>query len=146
MNPFVTFFGKIRKEHTMINSNIYSYIDVLDRAADAAYTRNDILANNIANVSTPNYKRKDVSFETILQAQLNGAAGSLNKKMAELDANLHELDSFVYTDHTSLSYRLDGNNVDIDQEEAYLAENQIRYNALVDLMEQEFSRYKTVLS
>lgn len=130
----------------MINSNIYSYIDVLDRAADAAYTRNDILANNIANVSTPNYKRKDVSFETILQAQLNGAAGSLNKKMAELDANLHELDSFVYTDHTSLSYRLDGNNVDIDQEEAYLAENQIRYNALVDLMEQEFSRYKTVLS
>ncbi len=130
----------------MINTNIYSYIDVLDRAADAAYTRNDILANNIANVSTPNYKRKDVSFETILQAQLNGAAGSLNKKMAELDANLHELDSFVYTDHTSLSYRLDGNNVDIDQEEAYLAENQIRYNALVDLMEQEFSRYKTVLS
>lgn len=130
----------------MINTNIYSYIDVLDRAADAAYTRNDILANNIANVSTPNYKRKDVSFETILQAELNGAAGSLNKKMAELDANLHELDSFVYTDHTSLSYRLDGNNVDIDQEEAYLAENQIRYNALVDLMEQEFSRYKTVLS
>lgn len=130
----------------MINTNIYSYIDVLDRAADAAYTRNDILANNIANVSTPNYKRKDVSFETILQAELNGAAGSLNKKMAELDANLHELDSFVYTDHTSLSYRLDGNNVDIDQEEAYLAENQIRYNALVDLMQQEFSRYKTVLS
>lgn len=130
----------------MINTNIYSYIDVLDRAADAAYTRNDILANNIANVSTPNYKRKDVSFETILQAELVGAAGSLNKKMAELDANLHELDSFVYTDHTSLSYRLDGNNVDIDQEEAYLAENQIRYNALVDLMDQEFSRYKTVLS
>jgi flagellar basal-body rod protein FlgB len=130
----------------MINSNIYSYVDVLDKAADAAYTRNDILSNNIANVSTPNYKRKDVQFESILQASLSGGTGSLNEKITELDANLDELDSFVYTDHTSLSYRLDGNNVDIDQEEAYLAENQIRYQALVDQMDQEFGRYKTVLS
>ncbi len=130
----------------MINSNIYGYIDVLDKAADAAYTRNDILANNLANVSTPNYKRKDVQFESILQASLTGGTGSLNEKIAELDANLDELDSFVYTDHTSLSYRLDGNNVDVDQEEAYLAENQIRYQALVDQMDQEFGRYKTVLS
>ncbi len=130
----------------MINSDIYSYIDVLDKAADAAYTRNDILANNIANVSTPNYKRKDVQFESILEASLMGASGSLSEKVSELAANLDELDSYVYTDHTSLSYRLDGNNVDIDQEEAYLAENQIRYQALVDQMEQEFGRYKTVLS
>ena len=130
----------------MINSNIYSYIDVLDKAADAAYTRNEILSNNIANVSTPNYKRQDVQFESLLQAALEGGSGSLNAKVAELDANLNELDAFVYTDHSSLSYRLDGNNVDIDQEEAYLAENQIRYQALVGQMDQEFGRYKTVLS
>ena len=130
----------------MINTNIYSYIDVLNKAADAAYTRNEIISNNIANVSTPNYKRQDVQFESILQAALAGSGDSLNKKVSELDLNLHELDAFVYTDHSSLSYRLDGNNVDIDQEEAYLSETTIRYNALVDLMTQEFSRYKTVLS
>ena len=44
----------------MINTNIYNYINVLDKAADAANTRNEVLANNIANVDTPNYKRKDV--------------------------------------------------------------------------------------
>ena len=60
--------------------------------------------------------------------------------------NLDDLNSFIYTDHSSLAYRLDGNNVDIDQEEAYLAENQIRYQALIDQMTQEFGRYKTVLS
>lgn len=130
----------------MVNSNIYSYIDVLNKAADAAYTRNDVLANNLANVSTPNYKRKDVQFESILQASLSGGTGSLNEKIAELDANLNELNSFVYTDHSSLSYRLDGNNVDIEQEEAYVAENHIRYQALIDQMMQEFGRYKTVLS
>ena len=48
----------------MINSNIYNYVNVLDKAADAAYIRNDVLANNIANASTPNYKRQDVQFES----------------------------------------------------------------------------------
>lgn len=128
----------------MINSNVYNYINVLDKAADAAYTRNDILANNLANGSTPNYKRQDVQFESLLQASLAGG-GSLDDKVSQLNQNLGDLTGFVYTDHSSLSYRLDGNNVDIDQEEAYLAENQIRYQALIDQMNQEFSRYDIVL-
>ena len=99
----------------MITSGIYNYVNILDKAADAANLRNELLTNNIANVSTPNYKRKD-------------------------------LDAQVYTDNASLSYRLDGNNVDINTEEARLAENQIKYQALVDLMNQEFARYNTVLS
>lgn len=129
----------------MINSKIYNYVDVLDKAADAAYTRIGVISNNIANDSTPNYKRQDVQFETILQASLAGD-GSLESRIAELNLNLGELDSYIYTDQSSLSYRLDGNNVDIDQEEAYLAEAQIRYQALIDQMMQEFGRYKTVLS
>ena len=128
----------------MINSNIFNYINVLDKAADAAYTRNDILANNIANDSTPNYKRQDVQFESLLQASLAGG-GKLDDKVEQLNQNLGDLEGFVYTDHSSLSDRLDGNNVDIDQEEAYLAENQIRYQALIDQMNQEFSRYDVVL-
>lgn len=130
----------------MINSNIYNYIDILDKAADAAYIRNDVISNNIANDSTPNYKRQDVQFESILQAALATGGDNLDEMVNKVNMNLDDLDSYIYTDRSSLSYRLDGNNVDIDQEEAYLAENQIRYQALVDLMTQEFSRYKTVLS
>ncbi|MBO5237466.1 MAG: flagellar basal body rod protein FlgB [Lachnospiraceae bacterium] len=130
----------------MINSNIYNYIDILDKAADAAYIRNDVISNNIANDSTPNYKRQDVQFESILQAALATGGDNLDEMVKKVNMNLDDLDSYIYTDRSSLSYRLDGNNVDIDQEEAYLAENQIRYQALVDLMTQEFSRYKTVLS
>ncbi len=129
----------------MINSNIYNYVNVLDKAADAAYIRNDVLANNIANASTPNYKRQDVQFESILQASLAGD-GKLSERMEELNLNLSDLNSYIYTDSSSLSYRLDGNNVDPEQEQAYLAENQIRYQALVDQMMQEFERYKIVLS
>ena len=43
----------------MVLSNAYNYINVLDKAADASWTRNDVLANNIANADTPGYKRKD---------------------------------------------------------------------------------------
>lgn len=129
----------------MINSNIYNYINILDKAADAANTRNELLSDNIANVNTPNYKRKDLDFQTLLQAELAGGS-SLGKGVDGVNGDLSVLTPQVYTDNSNLSFKMDGNNVDIDTEQAYLAENQIRYQALVDLMNQEFSRYKTVLS
>lgn len=135
----------VGKGENMINTDIYNYVNVLNKAADAANTRNTLLSNNIANVDTPNYKRKDIDFESLLQAELAGEK-SLDKAVSRANDDLTTLDPQVYTDNSSLSYRTDGNNVDIATEEAYLAENQIRYQALVDLMSQEFSRYSTVLS
>ena len=129
----------------MITSGIYNYVNILDKAADAANLRNELLTNNIANVSTPNYKRKDLDFESVLQGELAGEK-NLSKAVKKANQNLETLDAQVYTDNASLSYRLDGNNVDINTEEARLAENQTKYQALVDLMNQEFARYNTVLS
>lgn len=129
----------------MITSGIYNYVNILNKAADAANLRNELLTNNIANVSTPNYKRKDLDFESVLQGELAGEK-NLSKAVKKANQNLETLDAQVYTDNASLSYRLDGNNVDINTEEARLAENQIKYQALVDLMNQEFARYNTVLS
>lgn len=129
----------------MITSGIYNYVNILDKAADAANLRNELLTNNIANVSTPNYKRKDLDFESVLRAELGGEK-DLSTAVKNANKSLETLDAQVYTDNASLSYRLDGNNVDINTEEARLAENQIKYQALVDLMNQEFARYNTVLS
>lgn len=129
----------------MINTNIYNYINVLDKAADAANTRNEIISNNIANVDTPHYKRKDVSFENYLEQALVGG-DLLDNRIAKVNTHLSDFGGMIYTDSSVLAYRLDGNNVDIDTENALLAENQIRYNALVDTIGQEFGRYKIVLS
>ncbi len=49
------------------NSGVFDYINALGTSLDAAATRNDIINNNIANVNTPNYKRKDIRFETELK-------------------------------------------------------------------------------
>jgi flagellar basal-body rod protein FlgB len=127
----------------MIGSNAFNYINVLDKAADASWKRNEVITNNLANVSTPGYKRKDIQFESYLMSALLGD-GSLDKRVAQ--AKLNTLDATVYTDRADLSYRLDGNNVDIDTESAALAQNQIRYYTLLDSMTQEFNRIKTVLA
>lgn len=127
----------------MIGSNAFNYINVLDKAADASFKRNEIITNNLANVNTPGYKRKDVQFQTYLRSALIGD-NSLDSRIAGV--NLNSLDATVYTDQATLSYRLDGNNVDIDTESATFAENQIYYYALLDSMTQEFNRIKTVLT
>jgi len=126
----------------MINSNAFNYINVLTKAAGASWKRNEVIANNIANVSTPGYKRKDVRFESLLMSALTGD-NSLDKRVSRV--RLDRIEPQVYTDYSNLSYRLDGNNVDIDTETANLAENQIRYYALMDSITQEFNRLKMVL-
>ena len=52
----------------MIGSNAYNYINVLSKAADASWIRNEVIANNIANNDTADYKRQDVVFELITAA------------------------------------------------------------------------------
>lgn len=130
----------------MIGSDAYNYINVLNKAAGASWTKNEIIANNIANVDTPDYKRKDLNFESLLSEALSDTSvhtKNLDKKVANL--NLASLKPDVYTEYSTLSYRYDGNNVDIDTEQAYLADNQIKYYTLLDSMTHEFNRLKSVL-
>lgn len=126
----------------MILSNAYNYVNVLGKAADASWTRNDILANNIANADTPGYRRKDVQFETYL-ANLVAGTDTLDETVASIDLN--ELNCTTYTDQANLSYRYDGNNVDMNTESVELAKNQLKYYTLMNSMTQEFSRLKAAM-
>lgn len=127
----------------MISTGAYNYINVLDRAADASWTRNTVIANNIANADTPGYKRKDVQFEAYLTSAIAGG-DNLDQDIQNLD--LSALNANTYIDESTLSYRIDRNNVDINTESAYLAQNQIRYYTLLDSMSQEFSRLSSVIN
>jgi flagellar basal-body rod protein FlgB len=128
----------------MINSNVYDYINVLDKAADASALRHKAISNNIANNDTPGYKRQDVDFESVLASELGKTKyTSLDEKIK--DVSLSNLNVNTYRDATNYSYRLDGNNVDIDNENVELAANQIKYKGLVDSMTQEFNRLKQAM-
>ena len=128
----------------MIQTNAFDYINVLDRAADASWQRNEAISNNIANVDTPGYKRQDVAFESVLQQALgNNRYESMDDKVANVD--LSRLRGRAYLDYANYSYRLDGNNVDIENENVMLAENQLKYQGLISSINQEFTNLKTVM-
>ena len=128
----------------MIQTNAFDYINVLDRAADAAWQRNEAISNNIANVDTPGYKRQDVAFESVLQQALgNNRYESMDDKVANVD--LSRLRGRAYLDYANYSYRRDGNNVDIENENVMLAENQLKYQGLISSINQEFTNLKTVM-
>lgn len=128
----------------MIQTNAFDYINVLDRAADAAWQRNEAISNNIANVDTPGYKRQDVAFESVLQKALgNNRYESMDEKVSNI--NLSRLRGRAYVDYANYSYRLDGNNVDIENENVMLAENQLKYQGLISSINQEFTNLQTVM-
>ena len=109
----------------MVNAHVFDYINVLDKAADAAWIRNEAIGNNISNATTPGYKRQDVAFESELKKALHSAKYGGTRR---LDTTM---------DH--------GNNVDPDTEGVYLAENQLRYQGLIQSINDEFSNLKMVM-
>ena len=102
---------------------IFESKNIVHKALDASWMRNQVIAQNIANIDTPNYKRKTVTFEEQLLQEMS--------KSDFKNSDVENVDIEVIQENSNLSYRLDGNNVDIDTESAALAENTIRYNALV---------------
>jgi flagellar basal-body rod protein FlgB len=110
----------------------------LDLALGAAGKRQEVLANNLANVNTPGYKRLDVNFDETLAKAVDAARSGD-------DSPLDGLRPGVSTDQ-SVAVRADGNSVDVDQEMAHLAENNIRYNALVQLTQKKLETLKYVIS
>ena len=130
----------------MITTNVFDYTNILDKAADASWMRENVITNNIANIDTPGYKRQDVDFESVLQKALGKTKySSLDKKVRELNQDLGKLTTTSYTDAANYSYRLDRNNVDENTENAELASESLRYQLLTTAITNNFSRMQTVL-
>lgn len=111
----------------------------LQKALDASWLRNEVISNNIANDDTPGYKRKTVKFEEFLSGEMK--TGKISKGQTRLKSS----DIMVSHDYSTLSYRSDGNNVDIENEMAELATNSLRYNTLIQKMNGDFQNLRKVI-
>ena len=129
---------------TLANTNVFDYINVLDKAMDASWIRNEAISNNLSNADTPGYKRQDVNFETQLAKALHSSRyTSMDSKVHNL--KLNRLNPIIYTDYSGFSYRIDDNNVDPDAEGVYLAKNQVVYQGLELSVNQEFKNLQSVM-
>lgn len=129
---------------SLIDTNAFDYVNVLDKAMDASWLRNEAISNNLANADTPGYKRQDINFETQLAKALRSSRyRSMDAKVA--DVKMNRLNPIAYTDYASFSYRIDGNNVDPDTEGVYLAKNQVVYQGLYQSVSEEFKNLQMVM-
>ena len=129
-----------------------SNFDYLPRAMTAATIRQEVIANNIANVNTPNYRKSVVNFEDLLAREIYGEEPDGKLKMFRThDRHLPHVppdfraEPTIAQDNTTIM-RVDDNNVDIDIEMATLAKNQIYYNAVVTELSAHVARLKNAIS
>lgn len=101
--------------------------NLIKSGLNVAQLRSETIANNIANVNTPDYKRKYVSFEETLYDINN--AGKIEVK----------------EDNTT-SIRSDGNNVDLENEKVNQAANTLMYNGLVSITNIKLTMSKSVIT
>jgi len=107
----------------------------MEGAIKAASLRQQVLANNVANVDTPNFKRSDVQFEELL-AEAMGTDGRIGEfvglrtdpRHVQIGGSAGSPPSARIVTDQSTQINNDKNNVDIDKEMSLLAENQLRYN------------------
>lgn len=112
-------------------------IDVTNKVLDATMMKFGAVVGNVTNADTPGYKRQEVSFEAQLEAEI--------EKKGTKNISAKNLRPVTYTDQSTLSYRLDGNNVDIDKEMSELAQVKLRYDTLIQRANAQIRRYTYIL-
>lgn len=120
-------------------------VSTLEHALNYSSAKQKVISQNIANVDTPNYKAKDVSFKAVFQ-DVMGKSFQANRS----DARHYEFSSKAsrfpgVVTNPNVNYNENGNSVDLDKEMADLATNQIYYNALTERINGKFNSLSTVI-
>jgi len=112
--------------------------------------RQEVLAANIANSDTPNYKARDLDFSSALKNATGASGGPL--KLARTSARHIEVSGVGGMANGLLKYRssvqpsLDGNTVDMDVERAHFTENSLHYQFLLDRAASQFKTLSMAIS
>ncbi len=129
-------------------------VGMLKNAMDGAGTAHGVIANNIANVNTPNFRRSDVSFKDALAA--TEATMSDPEELALTTSDDRHMpiggpqaaEPFSVTtsvDHTR-QMRVDGSNVDVDQEMAKLSLNSAYAQTMGQMLQVQYSRMRQAIT
>ncbi len=123
---------------------LFKSTTALEKGLDASWLRGQVIANNIANVQTVGFKTSSVEFESIFKDLLEeeGYASGANLNDVAGLADMQPV--IVQSDDTTI--RLDGNNVDIEAENAALAKNTIYYNTLLQKLTSELDKLSIAIN
>ena len=135
---------------------MYKPMDLLQKGLSASWTRNAVIRNNIANVETPGFKASDVEFESLMERAMMSDVGFKCAKTHPGHRDIGTGSAGIYEDISSISpriyqrndtaMRMDGNNVDIEDENVKLAQNSLYYNTLMEKLNSEIRRLRMAIT
>lgn len=119
-------------------------ISTLEQAMNYSSLKQKVVSQNIANVDTPNYKAKEVSFKAEYDKALMHTfeANKTDRRHFEFKSNGK---SSALVTRNNLNYNENGNSVDLDKEMTELATNQIYFNALTERINGKFNSLQSVI-
>jgi flagellar basal-body rod protein FlgB len=129
-----------------------SYLGVSQKALQVYGQRTTVLANNIANADTPNFKAQDIDFRSVLGA--TSGTSTTHQSLALSGTNSAHLHTAAAGSDVAsgtkyrvpLAPSLDGNTVDVQQEQAAFADNTVRYQAALTFLSDKFKSLMTAIT
>ena len=116
---------------------IQDHIKVHSEALGLRSKRNEILASNIANAATPNFKAKDLDFKEVFAARMGfGKVNTSNSRHLEV-LSVENQDGIGFRQNITPS--MDGNTVELHVEQMQFSENVIRYQTSLEFLNRKIS-------
>jgi flagellar basal-body rod protein FlgB len=124
--------------------NLNSYFGLYTKSLEVGEQRASIIANNLANVDTPNFKAQDIDFHEYLQSSLGGGAQQLKTTSPNhigTNSDFSTILKYRTVNHVSL----DGNTVDKDVETTEFAKNSLNYQATLSFLNNKIKNMMTAI-
>lgn len=124
-------------------------LSVFSRALNLRTQRHQVLASNIANADTPNYKARDFSFEAAMQQAMSGRQSGDVQLATTHAGHLSGADGnagvkLMYRSDTQSA--VDGNTVDMDVERSQITDNALQYQILTQLVSDQIKGVRSALA
>ena len=124
-----------------MNSITNNTLLMMERSMDFLWTKQTAILDNLANVETPNYKTKYVTFEEAfrsrLQAAANGSASDMRDALEGAQATIHVADNETA--------RMDGNGVDATEQSIELARNALQQQHVMNAISTDLALIRTAI-
>lgn len=116
-------------------SGTNSVTDLIEAGIKAENLRQKAIANNIANLETPGYRRFDVKFEELLANAMNSSG----------PVNLDDIEPGLYQPMQT-AVKLNGNDVNLESEVGQMIKNSLRHTAFIRLLNKKYKQIESAMN
>ena len=135
-----------------LNNSFGKTLDIMHRTMDVSLLRRSVIADNLANADTPNFKRSVINFESELKRALQTETDrglSTNVTNSRHIPNKNPQDYREVGPRRVLDYLTtsdnNGNNVDLETETMQMMQNQLQYELMTQFVSNQFNQINSVL-